>query len=115
MLVVKYLWGDEVSLFKNVTVVKKANVYFDGGVVSRTIQFEDDSTKTLGFMMPGTYNFDTKTAELMEILAGRLEVLLPETKSWLEVKEGESFNVPANVNFQVKVIEATDYCCSFIN
>jgi uncharacterized protein YaiE (UPF0345 family) len=63
--------------FSNVTVIKKANVYFDGKVTSRTVKFADGSTKTLGFMLPGEYTFNTAEPELMEILAGELEVLLP--------------------------------------
>ncbi|MEY8193404.1 MAG: pyrimidine/purine nucleoside phosphorylase, partial [Cycloclasticus sp.] len=65
------------SEFNNVTIIKKANVYFDGKVVSRTVRFADGSTKSLGYMMPGEYNFDTQAAEVMEILAGELDVLLP--------------------------------------
>lgn len=102
------------SEFKNVTIVKKANVYFNGNVVSRTIKFEDGSIKTLGFMMPGEYDFNTDAPELMEILAGQLDVLLPGTDTWKSIKSGESFNVPGNANFQLKVHAATDYCCSFI-
>ena len=41
--------------FNNVTIIKKANVYFDGNVNSRTVNFADDSSKTLGFMLPGEY------------------------------------------------------------
>ena len=37
--------------FKNVTVVKKANVYFDGKVTSRTVLFDDGEKKTLGIMI----------------------------------------------------------------
>ncbi|MEC8138825.1 MAG: pyrimidine/purine nucleoside phosphorylase, partial [Pseudomonadota bacterium] len=35
------------SQFDNVSVLKKANVYFDGKVSSRTVVFADGSTKTL--------------------------------------------------------------------
>jgi len=102
------------SEFKNVTIVKKANVYFDGKVVSRTLNFDDGSIKTLGFMMPGDYDFNTAAAEVMEILDGQLDVLLPGSQDWLAVKGGESFDVPANSNFQLKIHQATDYCCSFV-
>ena len=103
------------SEFKNVTIVKKANVYFDGNVVSRTIKFEDGTIKTLGFMMPGDYDFNTEAPELMEILAGQLDVLLPGSNTWKSIKGGESFNVDGHANFQLKVKEATGYCCSFIS
>lgn len=102
------------SEFENVTIIKKANVYFDGKVVSRTVKFADESIKTLGFMMPGDYNFDTEAAEVMEILAGRLDILLPGETTWQAVEGGESFDVPANSNFKLKIHEATDYCCSFV-
>ncbi|PPD49552.1 MAG: hypothetical protein CTY16_03525 [Methylobacter sp.] len=101
------------SEFNNVTVVKKANVYFGGNVSSRTLRFADGSSKTLGFMLPGEYTFNTAAAEVMEILDGDLEVLLPGAE-WQTVKGGEAFNVPANAQFTVKIRTATDYCCSFL-
>jgi uncharacterized protein YaiE (UPF0345 family) len=100
--------------FNNVTIIKKANVYFDGNVSSRTVNFADGSSKTLGFMLPGEYTFNTADKELMEIIAGDLQVLLPESSGWKTIKGGESFNVPANAKFTVKVQSPTDYCCSFI-
>jgi len=101
------------SEFNNVSIVKKANVYFDGKVSSRTLKFADGSTKTLGFMLAGEYTFNTDAPELMEITAGELEVLLPNSE-WQKVTGGESFNVPANAKFTMKVIEPTDYICSFL-
>jgi len=102
------------SEFKNVTVVKKANVYFDGKVTSRTVLFSDGSKKTLGIMLPGGYEFSTASKEVMEILAGELEVLLPGAKGWKTVKAGELFEVPAQSKFSLKVKSITDYCCSYI-
>jgi len=102
------------SEFNNVTIIKKANVYFDGNVSSRTVNFADGTSKTLGFMLPGEYTFNTADKELMEIIAGDLQVLLPESDEWQTIKDGESFNVAANAKFTVKVQSPTDYCCSFI-
>lgn len=102
------------SEFNTVSVVKKANVYFGGNVNSRTIKFSDGSMKTLGFMLPGEYTFNTDDKENMEILDGDLDVLLPDTSQWQNVKGGESFDVPANAKFTVKINAPTDYCCSFI-
>lgn len=100
--------------FKNVTIVKQANIYFDGNVVSRTIKFSDNSIKTLGFMQKGEYTFNTSEKELMEIISGELDVLLPDTEQWQTVKTDESFNVPANSKFTVRVTSPTDYCCSML-
>jgi uncharacterized protein YaiE (UPF0345 family) len=100
--------------FKCVTVVRKANVYFGGKVTSRTILFEDGSKKTLGIMLPGEYEFNTGDKELMEIMSGELEVLPKGQTVWRTVKGGESFEVPADSKFGLKVREVTDYCCSFL-
>lgn len=103
------------SEYNNVSIRKKANVYFDGGVVSRTIRFADGTEKTLGFMQPGDYTFNTSRGEHMEIISGKLDVLLPGSDSWKNVNGGESFDVPENSSFNMKVSEPTDYCCSFID
>ncbi len=102
------------SEFSNVTVVKKANVYFDGKVTSRSVLFADGAKKTLGVMLPGEYEFGTAEPELMEIMAGELEVLLPGASGWQAVRGGESFEVPANSRFSLRVKSLTDYCCSFL-
>ena len=102
------------SEFQNVTVIKKANVYFDGNVTSRTIIFMDGSQKTLGIMLPGEYEFNTADKEIMEILAGELEVLLPGANGWKTIKGEEAFEVPANSKFSLRVRKLADYCCSFV-
>ena len=102
------------SEFKNVRVVKEANVYFGGNVTSRTVIFEDGSKKTLGVALPGEYTFNTEEKELMEILSENLQVKLAGEDEWREGKGGMSFEVPANSSFAVRIREITDYCCSFI-
>jgi hypothetical protein len=100
--------------FKGVSVVRKANIYFDGKVTSRTILFGDGSKKTLGVMLPGEYEFTTGDKEIMEIMAGELDVVLPGGTGWKTIMGGETFEVPANSKFRLKVKTLTDYCCSFL-
>ena len=102
------------SEFNNVTVIREANVYFDGQVTSRTLLFPDGSRKTLGIMQPGEYSFDTGAAEQMEILSGELDVQLQGEAGWRRVQGGEAFHVPANTRFTVRVSRLTDYCCAFL-
>ena len=102
------------SEFTNVTVVKKANIYFGGKVTSRALLFADGTKKTLGIMQPGDYSFNTEAAERMEILAGKLQAQLAGSNDWQEYGAGTDFSVPANSSFTVKVAELTDYCCSFL-
>jgi len=100
--------------FDNVSVVKKANVYFDGKVTSRTVLIADGTKKTLGIMMPGEYEFGTDVKEIMEILAGDLKVLLPGETEWKHISGTGEFTVPANAKFKLEVAAVTDYCCSYI-
>ncbi|MCH9739845.1 MAG: pyrimidine/purine nucleoside phosphorylase [Epsilonproteobacteria bacterium] len=100
--------------FENVTVAQEGNSYFDGAVTSRKLTFADGSVKTLGYMQVGEYEFGTDAAELMEITSGEVEVKLPDSDEWITVNGGESFNVPANSKFGIKVKSLTDYCCSYL-
>lgn len=102
------------SEFNNVTVIREANVYFDGAVTSRTVLFADGSKKTLGIAQPGEYEFSTGKAELMEILAGELEVSVA-AGPWNKVVGGEAFEVPADSKFTMRVTVLVDYCCSFLD
>jgi purine/pyrimidine-nucleoside phosphorylase len=103
------------SEFKDVTVIREANVYFDGAVTSRTIIFSTGCKKTLGIMQPGKYSFGTDAPELMEIQSGELEYRVGEEGAWKPVKGGESFEVPGKSRFTMKVATVTDYCCSFLD
>ena len=100
---------------ENVSIIKKANVYFGGQVTSRTVQFADGSKKTLGFMQAGDYDFGTEAAELMEILGGAMDVKLAGSDAWNTYAEGQAFEVEGNSKFSLKVADGgADYCCSYI-
>jgi purine/pyrimidine-nucleoside phosphorylase len=103
-----------VDKFNNVTVVKKANIYFNGNVTSRTVLFDGGTRKTLGIILPGEYEFGTADRERMEILAGTLKALLPGSKEWKSFGPGQAFEIPANSKFKVAAAEIADYCCSYI-
>lgn len=100
--------------FSNVTVVKKANVYFDGKVTSRTVLFADGEKKTLGIMLPGDYEFSTGDKEIMEVLGGSMDVKLPGETAFRTYRPGDSFEVPANSAFKLVIREVADYCCSYV-
>lgn len=99
--------------FNNVKVVKKATVYFDGKVTSRTIYLENGERKTLGFMMPGEYVFNTGVEELMEVIGGEMDIRLPNESEFRTYEEGDSFIVPEKSIFEVIVKTYGDYCCSY--
>lgn len=101
--------------FAGVTVVTKANVYFDGNVVSHTVLFADSSKKTLGLIRPGSYHFGTDAAERMEIVAGACKVTLDGSKDIKEYGAGTYFDVPAKSGFTIAVQAGLcEYICSFL-
>ena len=102
--------------FEQVTAVAKANVYFDGKVVSHTLLFPNGSKKTLGLIYPGTYHFGTAAAELMEITDGACEVVLDDSAAQEIVSAGEDFSVPAKSGFTITVKDGIcQYVCSFLS
>ena len=101
--------------FSNVTVDAKANVYFDGQVVSHTVRFPDGSKKTLGLIYPGKFHFGTAAPERMEIIAGDCKVVLDGTSEVLAVAAGSAFEVAANSGFTITVDDGIcEYICSFL-
>ena len=78
------------STFKNVEISKEANIYFDGKVTSRKVKFRDGVVKTLGIMMPGSFEFGTEQNELMEITAGEMNVLLAGKTDWQTIFKAEN-------------------------
>ena len=101
--------------FENVSVVKNANVYFGGGVTSRTINFPTGEMKTLGIIQPGEYEFKTGKKEIMEMLAGDVEVLRAGETQWEKYTVGDIFVIKANSSFRIRSRELADYCCSFVD
>lgn len=101
--------------FSPVTAVAKANVYFEGRVVSHTILLADGSKKTLGIIFPGSYHFGTDAAEQMDITDGACEVVLDGTSASTTHPAGNSFHVPAKSGFTITVKDAPcQYVCSFL-
>ena len=100
--------------FTNVTAVCKANVYFDGKVVSHTLLFADGAKKTLGLIYAGEYHFGTGAPEKMEIVAGACKVKLDGSETWQSYEAGTLFRVPGKSGFTITVAAGiAEYICSF--
>ena len=101
--------------FENVTAVAKANVYFEGRVVSHTILFAGGEKKTLGLIYPGKFHFGTDAAERMEIVAGLCRVKIDGSPETSDYGAGQSFDVPAQSGFDIEVATGIcEYVCSFL-
>jgi len=102
--------------FNNVTAIAKANVYFDGKVVSHSILFPDRSKKTLGLIYPGKFHFGTDQAERMEIVGGECGVRLDGQTEVKLYGAGTQFDVPAKSGFDIEVQTGIcEYVCSFLS
>jgi hypothetical protein len=100
--------------FSQVTVPCKANIYFEGKVVSHSLLFADGSKKTLGLIYPGSYRFDTAAPERMDIVAGRCRARLAGKSEWNEYAAGSGFAIPGNSHFDIAVDDGVaEYLCSF--
>ena len=99
--------------FDNVSIIKQANVYFDGRCVSHTIQFADGSKKTLGVILPSSLTFNTGAPEVMEGVGGSCRVRLKGQSDWKTYAVGQSFDVPANSSFEIACDEPYHYVCHF--
>ena len=102
--------------FSNVTAVAKANVYFEGRVVSHTIISADGARRTLGLIYPGSYHFGTEAAEEMQIVEGNCRVVFDGTEEESLYEAGGEFRVPAKSGFTITVGEGIcQYVCSFLD
>lgn len=101
--------------FTGVTVHTKANVYFDGRVVSHTVLMPDGAKKTLGLIYPGRYHFGTGAPERMEIVAGACRVTLDGAPVVQDYAAGTFFDVPGKSGFTIEVKDGIcEYICSFL-
>lgn len=102
--------------FGGVTAIAKANIYFEGKVVSHTIVLADGARKTLGLIYPGAFHFGTNAAERMEIIAGACRVKLDGANTWQSYTAGQLFEVPAKSGFDIEVTGGIcEYICSFLS
>ena len=101
--------------FRGVTALTKANVYFEGKVVSHSLIFPDGSKKTLGLIYPGQYHFGTDKAERMELTSGQCAIRLDGTNASVAYSDGQAFEVPAKSGFDIEVKSGIcQYICSYL-
>lgn len=96
-----------------VNVATQASVYFDGKCVSHGITYADGTKKSVGVVLPATLTFNTGAAETMECVAGGCEYKLKGSDAWVKSGPGDTFSVPGNSSFDIRVTEAYHYICSY--
>ena len=101
------------SQYDKVSVVKKANVYFDGKCVSHTVVLADGTKKTVGVILPSSLTFNTGAPEIMEVIAGQCAVQLKGDSAVSHYGAGQSFSVPGDSAFDITVSDTLHYVCHF--
>ncbi len=90
----------------------KTNEYFDGKV--KSIAFDTaEGPATVGVMAAGEYEFGTSTVEHMTVTSGSMDVMLPGETEWKTYNACETFIVPKDVKFKVKMQTDTSYRCLY--
>jgi uncharacterized protein YaiE (UPF0345 family) len=103
------------SSFQNVTVDAKANIYFDGKIVSHVVHFQDGSSKTLGLIYAGEYHLGTDAPERMNIISGDCKVVVDGTTETLTIAAGSHFDVPGKSGFTITVADCIcEYVCTYL-
>ena len=95
------------------TLTTQANVYFDGKCVSHGFTLADGSRQSVGGVLPATLTFTTGAAETMECVAGSCEYRLAGSGEWRQSGPGDTFAIPANSSFDIRVAEAYHYICRY--
>jgi uncharacterized protein YaiE (UPF0345 family) len=102
--------------FNGVSVVTKANIYFDGNVVSYTLLLPSGERKTLGLIRSGSFHFNTDAPERMEIVDGACRVTIDGTTAPTSHPAGSQFEVPGKSGFRIEVESGLcQYICSFLS
>lgn len=105
---------DVSAQFENVTVIKKANVYFAGKCISHTIIFADGTRKSVGIIFPSLLTFDTSASEIMELNSGKCKIRLHGDVDWSRYEAGDCFTIPAHARFDIETTELIDYVCHYV-
>ena len=101
------------ELIKDVSIKTKANVFFGGKCISHAVTLADGTKKSVGVILAATLTFNTEAPEIMECVAGECAYKLAGSQEWQKSVPGESFHIPGNSSFEIKVEQEYHYICHF--
>lgn len=91
----------------------KVNEYFEGNV--KSVSFSSvNGPATMGVMAPGAYEFATSSTEHMTVVSGKMTVQLPGESEWKEFQPFETFVVPKDKKFRLKIEADAAYICLYL-
>ena len=89
----------------------KLSEYY-GGKIKSLGNALDNERFTVGIMEEGEYTFRTDTVEIMEVVIGEMEAILPDGTKKL-YKKGENFTVEKGAEFTVFIKAPVSYLCLY--
>lgn len=101
------------EIIKDISIKTKANVFFDGKCISHAITLADGTKKSVGVILGASLTFKTDAPEVMECVAGECSYKLAGSEQWQQSAPGESFQIPGNSSFDIKVDKEYHYICHF--
>jgi purine/pyrimidine-nucleoside phosphorylase len=90
----------------------QVNKYFEGKVVSLS-HSGSEGKATIGVMAAGEYDFGTSTIEIMTVISGEMKIKMPGENTWKSYTKFQTFEVPKDIRFGVKVAADTPYLCVY--
>ena len=90
----------------------KVNEYFDGKV--KSIAFNTpECPATIGVMAPGEFEFGTSSVEYITVVSGVMTVKLPGESTFKDYKPYDTFIVPKDSKFLLKINVDAAYICLY--
>lgn len=90
----------------------KTNEYFEGKVKSIAFQGQEKAA-TVGVMAAGEYVFKTADKEKMTVVSGEMVIKLASDSAETAYQAGQSFDVAANSEFNVRIMTDCAYLCEY--
>lgn len=89
------------------------NEYFEGSVKSLGFT-ENDGRASVGVMLAGEYTFTTSQPEEIAVVSGAMTIRQAGEEEWETFEEGESFYVPGNSHFDIRLQSTVAYLCRYL-
>ncbi len=96
-------------------VTPRANVYFGGRCVSHSLELDGGERVSVGVILPGeVLTFRTAAPERMQGVGGSCAWRMQGETTWQASGEGDSFDVPGESAFEIRVdTEPYHYICRY--
>ena len=90
----------------------KLRKYHGNRVQSLTYELDGEAA-SVGIISPGEYEFGAVQKETTTVCSGEIAVRVGNEKEWKTYRKGETFTVPPQTDFKMKVSGMSTYYCKY--